>query len=169
SRAQGLTNAGHGEDWPNAGDGIAWREDHGFCRSYCLQKAGCRPRPLRANEPYTEWLNDVPLAHEVLLKAQLTYRGEHARLNPVIAHRQQRGFDAELRRDFLCGFGQGSAGTQQLSARQVHGQIAIAELEPSWHAELAHGFQAAEAFVLHSPATLATEQAGEAVENRINI
>ena len=57
------------------------------------------------------------------------------------------------------GLGQCLAFGQQFRAQQVHGQIAVADVEPCWLAELSHCLQAEKCVALHAPSALPAQHA----------
>ena len=169
ARTQRVANSGHGKYWADAGDGIAGSNeyriggDDGFDHSRRGLGVGGSGKTHRIHRIL------IPALHEIFFETQLAGRRIHASLDARIAHGQNARLHAELIADRRRGFGKRLAFRQQARAQQVHGQVAVAGVEPGGLAELSHGLQAKKSIALHAPAALAAEQAGENVGDRIDV
>ena len=111
----------------------------------------------------------IPALHEIFLKAQLADGRIHAGFDARVAHGQNARFHAEFFRDDGGGVGERLALGQQARTQQVHGEVAVAGVEPCGLAELSHGLQAEEGVAFHAPSALAAQHAGEHIGDGVDV
>src|SRR5271170_2054571 len=166
---QCFSNVGDGEDWTDAGDGIARSQNHGAGGHDGVYYAGRRFGVRGSGEANRfNWVL-IPALHEIFLEAEIADRRVHPGLDARVTHRQDPRLYGELVADRRSGFGQRLSLRQEFGSQQVDGEVTVADVEPNGLGKLTHGLQAKECVTLYSPAALLAEQAGHRVGDRVQV
>ena len=108
-------------------------------------------------------------AHEVVLELEVAYVCDHVRGERVVGHRQDRRADAHVAAEMDGDFCQALALPEQVGAREVGGDVAVAETEPGRAVQLRDGVEDGEGVACEAPAGLAIVEACERVGDGVEV
>ena len=159
----------HREDRPDRDVRIARREQDQIGVGDRLEHSRRRPRRLLPLEAHGVDLVPVAARDEPLLERERPGRRLEPRPQPVVGRRQQPRRDAERRRQPSGHRGERLARAQRLRAHEMEPEIAVAEREPVLAAERADRLERVPGLAAPPPAALLVGEAGERVEDRVEI
>ncbi len=111
----------------------------------------------------------APVANEIVLERQRPVLGLNDRGDVIVAHRQDCRADSELSGDGLGDGRQALAPGEGLGAKHMHREIAVAEIEPIFAAQLSERRHEIPAFVVTAPTALLIRKVGERVDERVGV
>ncbi len=106
---------------------------------------------------------------EIFLKMHVPLAGFDDRRNGLVGHGQDAGFYAEGVTDGIGDLRESFAMGKHFGAVNVGGEIAIAEIEPSFAAIGAEPLEEMKSFTAHAPAFGGIDDSGERVRNDVEV
>src|SRR5262245_7861238 len=100
---------------------------------------------------------------EIFLKGNFTFRSLNSRLDAIVRHGKNPGFDAETVPKPVRDIGQFETRAQEACSRNVCSDISVAEFEPGLAAEFFQLLQDRESVVLDSPPFCTVTHTGERI------
>src|SRR5207248_5262772 len=151
------------------GQRIGWSDDH---EVRLAQRGPDLWRALRRVDPgegdaLTPRLQT--LAHEVLLEGQLSCVGSESRTDRVVGHRHHARLDAKARTEHEGRFGQRASAAQHVGSYEVRGEVLVAYTNPRRLADFVERVEDPEGVALDAVSRLVVEDAGQAVDDRVDV
>ena len=165
----GLPHPGDGQDRTDADQRVG-RPDHQQLRLRDrLERGWARTCPLHTLEAEARHLVPLPALDEVGLEGQVATRGLHHGPHRVIGSRQQPAGHAQRLRQRGGGIGQAGALAHEGRAMHVRGQVGVADAEPGLGAVALQHPHAGLGVARHAPALDRICQAGQGVEDGVQV
>jgi hypothetical protein len=135
-----------------------------------VEHAGRRPGRIGAVEAHALYCRLAAFTDEPFLHREVAaVVGGDARAHPIVGHGQQLRVDAPRAHD-LCGHGrERRARVQALRAKEMGGEIFVAEAEPRGHVVTRQRVERVERLAFESPALRDVRRAGEGVGDRVEV
>ena len=128
-----------------------------------------RPRLIRAGKGDLADHRRATQPHEIILEVEPALRGAQPSAHPVVAHRQKPRRDPEAPAEIIGDLRQALAGGEPPRALDMGREIAVAEVEPGLAAEASQRLHKGPGLVAPAPAELRIVEAGEGVEQGVDI
>src|SRR4029077_20717095 len=103
---QRLQDARDGQDWTDAGDGVAWSQQHNTCRQDRVDHTGSRFGLFNSREANRFHRVLIPALYEILFETKFANRSVNPCFNSSITHRQDTALNAHSCSDGGGNFGE---------------------------------------------------------------
>ena len=167
--AHRTSHAGQGENRTDADEGIAGRDQDQIGTRDGFQNTGGGFRGTNSGVSDFQHVAAGPVAHEVLLKCEFSLGCVDDGPHTVVAHGPDSHGNPEGFPLAASDLGQRLAALERRCAKEVRGQILIAESEPDVLPEGREGVHGIEAVPTKSPTLRAVDLAGERIEQGVHV
>ena len=163
-------DARHAEDRPDAGEGIARRQQQRVGSADRLNHTGRRLRLCEASIREASDRVACAAADEVFLKREPSpTAGMHDRAHRVVRHRQYLRFHSEGGGDLRRHLVKRAPGGKSMRTMNVRGQVEIAEPEPARTIEAPQRSERARRIAGDTPAALPRRDPCQVVDHRVEV
>jgi hypothetical protein len=169
ARAQLFADARHGENRANTDERIAGTNDHAIGVANGFEHARCGVSVLDAFEVNGADAGNRVVLDEVFLKVHAAVARFDDGGNGLIGHWKDAGFDAERVANVVGGLRESFAVREHVRAMNMRGEVAIAEIEPSFVAIHSEALEEIESFAAEAPSRCGIHNASESVRDDVEI
>src|SRR5262245_530800 len=159
-----------GQDRANADQRVAGTDDDGVGTQDGLGDSGGGFRRFDVFETYAGDLRLGASFDQVFLEMHLAFGGDDSRGRVCVGHRQDARFDAERFSQPFGNLRKRAPLPQLLRAKNVSGQVAVAQIEPAFGLRVAEElFEAVEGVTGQSPAGFRVDRPGQRVGDDVQV
>jgi len=164
-----FSNARHGENRADTDERIAGADDDATGVADGFEDAGSGVRVLYACEVNAPDSRLGAMLDEIFLKMHIAVAGFDDSGNGLIGHGENARFDAESVTNGVGRLGESFSLGKHRGAVNMRGEIAIAEIEPSFATVYGEAFEEMKSLAAHAPAFRGIDDSGERVGDDVQV